>query len=169
MLVEWVYAARVSSKISWAKPIFSTKWSGPEVIKLFSCSTQLSKKCILLINVKMPTSESFKARKIFIFHFFTFYEQLKFHAQLSMKSFMTSRPCPFHELDIQDLWFPCTIHCHPFLTKGSARIDTFTQTCWFIKWTFIKIDFQMLKKHGLKEACLVLPIWNTEKSSESII
>ena len=29
--------------------------TGPEVIKLFSCSTQLSKKFILLINVKMPT------------------------------------------------------------------------------------------------------------------
>ena len=29
--------------------------SGPEVIKLFSCSTQLSMKFILLINVKMPT------------------------------------------------------------------------------------------------------------------
>ena len=27
----------------------------PEVIKLFSCSTQLSTKFILLINVKMPT------------------------------------------------------------------------------------------------------------------
>ena len=29
--------------------------AGPEVIKLFSCSTQLSTKFILLINVKMPT------------------------------------------------------------------------------------------------------------------
>ena len=29
--------------------------SGPEVIKLFSCSTQLSTKFILLINFKMPT------------------------------------------------------------------------------------------------------------------
>ena len=29
--------------------------SWPEVIKLFSCSTQLSTKFILLINVKMPT------------------------------------------------------------------------------------------------------------------
>ena len=29
--------------------------SGPKVIKLFSCSTQLSIKFILLINVKMPT------------------------------------------------------------------------------------------------------------------
>ena len=28
---------------------------GPEVIKLFSCSTQLSMKFSLLINVKMPT------------------------------------------------------------------------------------------------------------------
>ena len=28
---------------------------GPEVIQLFSCSTQLSLKFILLINVKMPT------------------------------------------------------------------------------------------------------------------
>ena len=28
---------------------------GPEVMKLFSCSTQLSTKFILLINVKMPT------------------------------------------------------------------------------------------------------------------
>ena len=27
----------------------------PEVIKLFSCSTQLSMKFFLLINVKMPT------------------------------------------------------------------------------------------------------------------
>ena len=28
---------------------------GPEVIKHFSCSTQLSMKIFLLINVKMPT------------------------------------------------------------------------------------------------------------------
>ena len=29
--------------------------TGPEVIKLFSCSTQLSKKSILLIKAKIPT------------------------------------------------------------------------------------------------------------------
>ena len=29
---------------------------GPEVIKLFSCSTQLSTKFFPLINVKMPTT-----------------------------------------------------------------------------------------------------------------
>ena len=33
----------------------SFTWSGPQVIKLFSCSTQLSIKFFLLINVKMPT------------------------------------------------------------------------------------------------------------------
>ena len=31
------------------------KKTGPEVIKLFSCSTQLSMKFFMLINVKMPT------------------------------------------------------------------------------------------------------------------
>ena len=69
----------------------------PEVIKLFSCSTKLSMKFIMLINVKMPTiggiltfisiinatSESLKARKVLIFQHFSFYGKLKFHAQLS--------------------------------------------------------------------------------------
>ena len=60
----------------------------------------LTKKNILLINVKMPTivgiltfisrinttSESFKTRNVFILQHFSFYEQLKFHAaELSMK------------------------------------------------------------------------------------
>ena len=59
---------------------------GPEVIKLFPCSTQLSMKFIILINVKMPTavgiltfismiittSESLKARKVYIFQHFIF-------------------------------------------------------------------------------------------------
>ena len=55
-------------------------------------------KFIMLINVKLPTivvgiftfisminttSESMKAKKIFIFQHFRFYEQLKYHAQLS--------------------------------------------------------------------------------------
>ena len=75
--------------------------SGPEVIKLFSCSTQLSMKfqllpkkfkCgtinsyiafklsevefIMVTNVKMPTIMSFIG-------ILTFYEDDKFHAQLS--------------------------------------------------------------------------------------
>ena len=71
--------------------------TGPEVIKLFSCSTQLIMKFILLINVIMPTivgilkfisminktSERLQARNFFICWYFSFYEQLKFCAQLS--------------------------------------------------------------------------------------
>ena len=70
---------------------------GPEVIKLSPCSTQLSTKFILLINTKMPTivgiltyisminttSEVFRGRNFFICPYFSFYEQLKFRAQLS--------------------------------------------------------------------------------------
>ena len=65
---------------------------GPEIIKLFSCSTQLSMKFILLKSVKMPTivgiltfisminipSKCFKQDKLVIFQYFTFYEQLNF-------------------------------------------------------------------------------------------
>ena len=62
----------------------------------FFHATQLSTKFILLINVKMPTivgiltfismintSERLKARNFFICRYFSFYEQLKFRAQLS--------------------------------------------------------------------------------------
>ena len=86
---------------------------GPEVIKLFPCSTQLSTRFILLVNVKMPTiggtkftllinvkmptivgiltfismknttSERLKKRNFFICRYLIFYEQLKFLAQLS--------------------------------------------------------------------------------------
>ena len=68
--------------------------SGPEVIELFSYSTQQSMKFILLINVKMPTivgiltfismitttSERLQARNFFICRYFSFYEQLIFRA-----------------------------------------------------------------------------------------
>ena len=61
-----------------------------EVIKLFPCSTHMSTKFILRINVKMPTivgiltfisrinttSERLKARNFFICRYFSFYEQL---------------------------------------------------------------------------------------------
>ena len=63
----------------------------------FSCSTQLSTKFILLINVKMQTmvdiltfisminktSKRHKARNFFICRYISFYELLKFRAQLS--------------------------------------------------------------------------------------
>ena len=67
-------------------------YGGIEVIKLFSCSTQLNMKVILLINVEVPiingiltyisgintTSERLKASNFY----FSFYEQLKFRPQL---------------------------------------------------------------------------------------
>ena len=70
---------------------------GPEIIKHFLCSTQLSTKFILLIDVKMPTiagiltfmsmknttSERLKSRHFFICRYFRFYAQLKFNAKLS--------------------------------------------------------------------------------------
>ena len=73
------------------------KKTGPEVIKLYSYSTQLSTKFILLINVKMPTivgiltfisminttPKRLKARNFFICRYFSFNEQLKIQAQLS--------------------------------------------------------------------------------------
>ena len=66
----------------------------------FSCSLQLSTKFILLINVKMPTivgiltfmsminttSERLKARNFFIWQYFSFYEQLKFHVKLGAQT-----------------------------------------------------------------------------------
>ena len=69
----------------------------PEVIKLFSYSTQLSTKFILFINVKMPTivgiltfisrintiSKRLKVRHFYICRYFSFDGQLKFGAQLS--------------------------------------------------------------------------------------
>ena len=65
---------------------------GPEVIKLFPCSTQLSMNFILLIDIKMPTivgiltfisrintvSESFKGRTIFFFLILPFMSNLNF-------------------------------------------------------------------------------------------
>ena len=69
----------------------------PKGFKTFSYSTHLSKKYILLINVKMSTivgiltfisminttSERLIAKNFFICQHFSFYEQLKLHAQLS--------------------------------------------------------------------------------------
>ena len=77
--------------------LYTWKRPGPEVIKLLSCSTRLSMKFFLLINVKMPTivgiltimsrknstlslSEPKESRTAW--YFYT-YEHLKFHAQLS--------------------------------------------------------------------------------------
>ena len=68
-----------------------------EVIKLFSCSSQLCMKIFLLINVKMPTTVGILTfmsgknsilalsgpKKLNFLIFFYTYDHLKFHAQLS--------------------------------------------------------------------------------------
>ena len=60
---NWLIAHAEKSSLSPTKlflifhdePEMLTSLPGPEVIKLFSCSTQLSMTFFLLINVKMPT------------------------------------------------------------------------------------------------------------------
>ena len=91
------------------------RWTGPEVMKLFSYSIQLSTKFILLINVKMPTigiltfisminktSERPKARNFFICRNFSSHEQLKFLLSWveHEKSFIPSGPVAFVEFPI---------------------------------------------------------------------
>ena len=70
---------------------------GPEVMKILSCSIQLSMKFFLLINVKMPTIVGIltfisrknsiigisKPGKIEFLDIFFTYKHLKFHAQLN--------------------------------------------------------------------------------------
>ena len=65
--MEFKNPGKVANKDDWNKFLMATKVRlpssvnpydltrlGPKVIKLFSCSTQLSTKFILLINVNMP-------------------------------------------------------------------------------------------------------------------
>ena len=73
--------------------------SGLKVVKQFSCSTHLSMKFILPINVKMPTivgilsfisrinttSDGSKTRNIYISQIFSFYEELKFYAHFTLQ------------------------------------------------------------------------------------
>ena len=65
-----------------------TCWSGPEAIKLFPCSTQMSKNFILFI-----------ARNFYICRYYSLCEQLKFRAQISwtLKKFYNLGARPFHK------------------------------------------------------------------------
>ena len=97
ILQKYLLAKKYAYKWSSKEIAYKSKCQGPEVLKLFSCSTQLSTNFILLINFKMPTivgiltfisminttSERFKVRHFFICRYFSFYEQLKVCAPLS--------------------------------------------------------------------------------------
>ena len=54
---------------------------------------------LTFISMINTTSESLKARKICIFQHFSFCEQLKFHAQLSYKTFFRA-----HEIYAAHKW-----------------------------------------------------------------
>ena len=51
----WVLSLLVALCCVLEQDTLASQSTGPKVIKLFSCSAQLSLKFILLINVKMPT------------------------------------------------------------------------------------------------------------------
>ena len=100
-ILSWFHECEIQQLTYKLNTLFNSEWKefnhGPKVIKLFSCSTQLSTKFILLISVKMPTIvgiltfistinttyERLKARNFFTFRCFGFYDELKFRAQLS--------------------------------------------------------------------------------------
>ena len=105
--------------------------TGPEVIKLFLCSTQLSTKFILLINVKMPTivgiiafislinttSERFTARNFFLCWYFSLNDKLEFCAQLSgaLKK--------FHNFEAWSMVAVFSINCE--VENKQSNISTF--------------------------------------------
>ena len=83
-------------------------WPGPKIIKLFSCSTWLSMKFSLLINMKMPTIVGifiFISKEIFMLSYvskieFAIVSNLRFISRTNFmlslveheKSFITSDP-----------------------------------------------------------------------------
>ena len=52
----WEAVASVDAILEKSCALYQGGNPGPKVIKLFSCSTQLSLKFFLVINVKMPTT-----------------------------------------------------------------------------------------------------------------
>ena len=72
--MEYCSFSHVVSHICFTDEVEDPVRTGPEVIKLFSCSTQLSMKFSLRINLKMPT----------IVGSFIFISRGKFHALLCL-------------------------------------------------------------------------------------
>ena len=95
------------------------KGPGPEVIKLFSCSIQLSMKFFQLINVKMPTIVgilTFMSGKNSILgvsepkkgqisrYFYTYVHLVSCSTELSMEKFITSGPDLIRQLMLYFLY-----------------------------------------------------------------
>ena len=87
---KWLFSSEDSDQPGIRIFTVHMKKPGTQVIKRFSCSTQMTMKftmhivgILTLISMINTTSESLKARKVFNFQHLVFYEQLKFHSQLS--------------------------------------------------------------------------------------
>ena len=124
----------------------------PEVIKLFSCSTQLSMKFSPLINVKMPTIVGIltfmrgknsilgisEPKNSLISWYLSTYEHLKFHAQLSWawKKFYNLGPLSAEsETNTDDIL--CTLFAgslsHSFLVKNSNKLQLLSSSPNFLR------------------------------------
>ena len=107
--------------------------SGPGVIKLFPCSTQLSTKFILLINVKMPTFISMinttSAERLYKQETSSFVGIVVFMSSWNFvlswveheKSFITPRP------SLQQM-----TTSHLIITHFQEKIRQWFRCCWFI-------------------------------------
>ena len=100
-VVSWVLLGETQQ---WYNETDFKSTPDPEVIKLFQCSTQLSMKFFLLINVKMPTTVgilTFMSQKnsiiilsepgkklIFLIFFYLSAFKISCSAELSMKFFL---------------------------------------------------------------------------------
>ena len=136
---------------------------GPEVIKLFWCSTQLSMKFILLINVKMPTivgiltfismmkttPERLKARTFFICRCLVFMSTWNFVVSWveHEKSFITSGPGIF-VCRWCILWYILIIFGRHIIKSGQdgvlhARMLVLASLSYlqFIHWMNLKAKF----------------------------
>ena len=156
----------------------SRRRSGPEVIKLFSCSTQLSMKFFLFINVKMPTivgilicmsgknnilclTELNKSRISWFFHT---YEDLKFRAQLSWawKSFITPGPGKRAEAGTSVKYLGAVISYHGSKPEVLSRVAQATAALksgiQFGEIATYLLDHRWKSKHSLvisiNSACL---------------
>ena len=122
---------------TWCRWTWSIWPWGYKTFSMFN-SAELSMKFILLINVKMPTivgiltfirmikttSERLKARNFFICRYFSFYEQLKFRAQLSWawKKFYNLRARSFETQIFSYGFMSSLLHISFFLQLCFIRI-----------------------------------------------
>ena len=165
--------------------------SGPGVIKLFPCSTQLGTKIILLINVKMPTivgiltfmsmintkSERLKARYFFIYRYFSFYlcsVKLTWKKIVGILTFMSMINTKSERLKARYFFiyrYFSFYLCSVKLTwkkffNLSARPDIFLVLIWV--QTFSK-EYQLRRKFGSGRQIIIKPFifysWPLVKSA----